>query len=461
MGTGFVRRPASEAESEAWLMLQQVLNRLRKQDGVDDWLVRHIEKTSNQYYVIGVRPENRRTVTSERLVVTVMNDHAPADKDQGHVRGQAEVTLVASDLQHLEERLEQAVFMAGLTDNPPYGLPAPSQYPGVDLADSEMQAKPREVAERAVQQLTEALALEKDVRLSSAEVFVEESRVVIQNSMGVRGSQVQTDLLLDFVLLASGKNEEMESHIAFQRRRAADLDVPALAHRQAQYARDAIVAGTPKTGAFPVVVSDEALEELLMSSGYSPLVLRSSAQLKYQRMSTWESGKSIFTQEPSGDAFTLYSNALLPFATRSATFDDEGLPGQRALIVEKGVLSRFWATERYAEYLQIPATGRFGNMEIAAGSSAFDSLFDGEGPLYHIVAFSAMSPDPITGDFVGEIRLGYEIRNGQSLPIKGGSISGNLFDVLAAAQLSQDVVFLGDYLGPRGMRFDKVTVAGA
>jgi PmbA protein len=151
----------------------------------------------------------------------------------------------------------------------------------------------------------------------------------------------------------------------------------------------------------------------------------------------------------------------LPFATRSATFDDEGLPGQRTLIVERGVLSRFWATERYAEYLQIPATGRFGNMEIAAGSSAFDSLFDGEGPLYHIVAFSAMSPDPITGDFVGEIRLGYEIRNGQSLPIKGGSISGNLFDVLAAAQLSQDVVFLGDYLGPRGMRFDKVTVAGA
>ena len=441
-------------------MLQQVVNALRKQDGVHDWVVRHIQKTSNQYYVIGTRPENRRTVTSERAVVTVMNDHPPAKKGEGRMRGEAEVTLLPSDLQHLPRKLDQAVFMAGLTDNPPYGLPVPSEYPSVDLADSEMQAKPREVAERMVQQLTEALANEKGVRLSSAEVFVEESHIAIQNSRGVSGSQVGTELLLDFVLLASGKDEEMESHIAFQRRRAADLDVPALACRQAQYARDAIVARTPETGTFPVVVSDDALVELLMGSGYSPLVLRSAAQLKYQLLSTWESGKGILTEEPSGDPFTLYSNALVAFGSRSGNFDDEGLPGQRVLIIDKGILSRFWATQRYAEYLQIPATGGFGNMEIAAGSAPFEDLFDGDGPLYHIVAFSAMSPDPITGDFVGEIRLGYEIRKGRIRPIRGGSISGNLFDALAAARFSQETTFLGDYLGPRGMRFPKVTVAG-
>jgi predicted Zn-dependent protease len=442
-------------------MLEQVAHALRKQGAVHDWLIRHIQKTSNQFYVIGSLPESKRTVASERAVVTVMNDHPPAKEGEGHMRGEAEVTVLPADLHQLPEKLSQAVFMASLTDNPPYGLPGPSGYPTVDLADAEMQTKPRELAERMVQQLTEALADEKDVRLSSAEVFVEESRTTIQNSRGVSGSQVGTKLLLDFVLLASSKNEEMESHIAFERRRASDLDVPALARLHARYARDAIAANTPKTGTFPVVVSDDALVELVLSSGYSPLVLRSAAQLKYQRMSTWETGKSIFTEEPGGDPFTLYANALLPFGTRSVTFDSEGLPGQRMLIIENGVLSRFWASQRYAEYLQIPATGGFSNMEIAAGSASFEGLFEGDGPLYHIVAFSAMSPDPITGDFVGEIRLGYEIRKGQSRPIRGGSISGNLFEVLAAAQLSRETAFLGDYLGPRGMRFPEVTVAGA
>jgi len=263
------------------------------------------------------------------------------------------------------------------------------------------------------------------------------------------------------VLLASGEGDEMESHIAFERRRAADLDVPRLARRQAQFARDAIRAGTPRTGTFPVVVSDDALAELLMSEGYSPLLFRSSAQAKYQQMSTWEVGRTVFPQEPSGDSFTLYSNAILPFGSRSDRFSEDGLPSMRTPIIEAGVLSRFWATNRYAQYLQVPPTASFGNMEIAAGSVDFDGLLQDSGPLYHIVAFSSMSPDPITGDFVGEIRLGYEITRGKVRPIRGGSVSGNLFSALAAALFSKETVFLGSYSGPQAMRFAQITVAGA
>jgi len=441
-------------------MLPQVVDALHKQEGVHDWLLRQTQKKSTQHYVIGARTENRRTVHSEQIVVTVMNDHRAGKQGQGLARGEAQVTLLPTDRPKLEERLSQAVFMASLTDNPLYGLPGAASYPRVELADPEMQRQPREVAEHLVQQLLETLAQEKGVRLSSAEVFIEERESTLQNSRGASGSQVSTNLLFDFVLLAAGDTDEMEAQIAFQRRRAADLDVPTLVRRQAQYARDALSAQAPKTGVFPVVVSDDALAELLMGEGdYSPLILRSSAQFKYQGLTTWETGKSMLTETPSGDPFTLYSNALLPFGTASGRFDGDGAPGQRALIIEKGVLSRFWATQRYADYLQIPATGQFGNMEVTPGSVAFQD-FSGSGPLYHIVAFSAMSPDPITGDFVGEIRLGYEIHQGHAHPIRGGSISGNLFAALATAQLSQETVFLGHYFGPRGMLFPRITVAG-
>lgn len=441
-------------------MLDEIIQALREQDGAHDWLVRHIRKTSNQHYVIGSHPESSRQVASEHVVVTIMNDHPPAS-GAGKVRGEAEVTLLPSDLPYLRDKLSQAVFMATLTDNPLYDLPGTAEYPAVDVADPEMQRAAHHVAERTVQQLLEALRQEKDVRLSSAEVFVEQRHTALQNSRGLSAEQSETSVLLDYVLLGSDRDHEMESHIAVERRRAMDLDVIASVQRQAQYARDALIATTPQTGSFPVVVSDDALAELVMSGGNSPLVFRSSAQSKYQQMTPWEMGKSIFPQPSSGDRFTLYSNAVLPFGNHSSRFDGDGVPGQRWAIIDNGVLQRFWARHRYAQYLQLPVTGNFGNMEIAAGSHPFVSLLQDEERLYHIVAFSAMSPDPITGDFVGEIRLGYELEGGQAHPIKGGSISGNLFAALSAAQFSQETVFCGDYLGPRGMRFANITVAGA
>jgi predicted Zn-dependent protease len=461
VGAGFFWRPAPEAESEARLMLKQVIAALRRQDRVHDWQVRQVNKTSTQAYVIGSRPESHRQVTSEHWLVSVMNDHTPGQDGEEQKRGEAQVTLQRTDLPNLSKKLADAVFMASLANNPRYELPGMADYPDVALADGQMRSAPDQLAQRLVQELTEALAEEKDVRLSSAEVFVEEKQILFENSRGATGSQVETELLLDFVLLATGRSDEMESHIAFERRRAADLDVPGLARRQAQFARDAIRASAPRTGTFNVVVSDDALAELLMGDGYSPLLFRSSAQARYQRMSPWEVGKSIFPQQPSGDSFTLYSNALLPFGSRSSHFNEEGLPSQRVPVVEQGTLSRFWATNRYAQYLHIPPTADFGNMEIAAGTVDFEGLLHDSGSLYHIVAFSAMSPDPITGDFVGEIRLGYEITKGETRPIRGGSISGNLLTALGTGQFSREIAFLGNYLGPRAMRFPQITVAGA
>ncbi len=442
-------------------MLDKVVRALRTQPGVDDWLVRLVRKTSTQYYTIGARPESRREVDSEHAVVTVMNDHPGAREAEGIKRGEAQLTVLPTDLARLPEKLEEAVFMASLTDNPPYEPAQPASYPEVDLVDREIQSEPHQVAERLVAQLIQALAGEKNVRLSSAEVFLETSHIALANSRGASGEQLRTDLLVDFVLLASGRDNEMESHIALERCRTADLDMAKLARQQAQYARDAIAAGTPRTGVFPVLISDEALAELFMSGGESPLVFRSSAQIKYQQLTTWKVGQSVLLAEPTGDPFTMYSDTLVPFGTRSGRFDHDGLPGQRTVIVENGVLRRLWASNRYAQYLGIDASGTFGNMELATGSTPYIDLQDDAEPLYHIVAFSAMSPDPITGDFVGEIRLGYELEDGHRRPIRGGSISGNLLAALAGAKLSQERTFLGDYVGPRAMRLPQITVAGA
>jgi predicted Zn-dependent protease len=87
-------------------------------------------------------------------------------------------------------------------------------------------------------------------------------------------------------------------------------------------------------------------------------------------------------------------------------------------------------------------------------------LLDDTGPIYQLVAFSWLNPDELTGDFVAEIKLGYRMEHGQSTPIKGGSLSGNLFDALAAAHFSREMQCTGSYLGPAALRFECLSISG-
>ncbi len=445
------------------MMLEQVLQALEREPGIDDWLVREIRSESSQSYLAGSAPENRRSAAVERLEVEVYNDH-PAAEGGAPSRGSASLTLLPGDAPHLRERLAQAVFMAGLTDNPPFGLPGPAVYPQVLTADRLLQVEPERIAEGLAEQLRAALAEERDVSLASAEFFVDRQTVTLRNSRGVEAQQEETSLLLDAVLLARdpGTGGETESHIEVRRRALKNLNLPAIIKQQAQFARDTLQAREPATGRFAVIVSGDALRELLGGMDESPLTFRSSAQARYMNLSPWEVGRSVFGDaEPQGDLLTVYANPVLPYGTQSTAFDRDGLPAQRLLVIENGVLQRFWATQRYAEYLGVPPTGEFGNLELAPGSMPVADMWQGPDVLYHIVAFSSMSPDPVTGNFVGEIRLGYERRGGEIRPVKGGSLSGNLYTDLAHARFSQETVFLGNYQGPEAVRFPALTVSGA
>jgi predicted Zn-dependent protease len=451
-------------------MLEQLLATLEKTVGVNDWRVRRVRTWSNQYYLARRRPENERATSAERYEVEIYSDHPAADGGAPS-RGSATLTLVPGDEVRLAERVQQGVFMASLTDNPPYSLPGPEVYPQVLTADRLLQVEPAQAARRLGEDLLAASAGEPGISLASAEVYVDRADVLLRNSRGVQAQQEETSLLVDFVLLAKGEaahgakdgaGVEMEAHTEVRRRALSELDLSALVRRQSRYARDTLRASTPATGRYPVIVSDDALRDLLAGMFVSPFAFRSSAQYKYQRLSPWEVGQSIFGDaQPTGDALTLYANAVLPWGLGSACFDADGLPGRRLLLIENGVLRSFWATQRYADYLHVPPTGAFGNLEVMPGSMQVADMWGGDAPLYHIVAFSSMSPDPVTGNFVGEIRLGYERIGNEVRPIRGGSLSGNVFTDLATARLSQEMAFLGNYLGPQAVRFPALTVSGA
>jgi predicted Zn-dependent protease len=165
-------------------------------------------------------------------------------------------------------------------------------------------------------------------------------------------------------------------------------------------------------------------------------------------------------RERMGDPLTMRSNARRPFSVLSYRFDADGLAAQDVLLIEDGVLRGRTATQRYAQYLNIPATGRPGLAEITPGSTPLADLLRGESSVYQVIAFSAPNVDDVTGNFGMEIRLGYEIGPDGTRPIKGGSVSGNLFEAMANARFSAETAEFASFAGPRAIRFESMQVAG-
>jgi PmbA protein len=435
-------------------MLGGITRQLQAHAAVDDWQVEVNHKRSHQLFLVGERVECERTVETVRAGVRIYHDHLSPQGEE--VRGEASFVVLPGDSDEaIGRKLEEAVFMAGLVSNPPFGLPSPTHYPVVEVLDQRLVEQPRAVLDELSGQLTMAANREEGVRLSSSECFLDIGESDFRNSRGIEAGAQSTRALFDFVIISDDGENESEMHIAQQRRRASDFDVPTLVARKADQARDALRASLPAKHVGPVVISREALLDM-----WEFFRTQTSAQGKFQKLSQLEMGESVFRgREVMGESLNLHSDALLPFGLRSGALDSEGLPGRNVAIVEGNVLQRFWAGQRYAEYLGIEPTGSFGNMVIAPGTVPLAELL-ADGPLIHIVAFSDMMPNMVTGDVVAEIRLGYELNGRGATPIKGGALSTNLYDAFANATYSQERAFLGDYLGPEGIRFAEMVVAG-
>jgi PmbA protein len=427
----------------------------------DDWQFTIQRDEETQLYLIGEREEARRRVSNERARVLLYNDHPDAEEGS-RLRGVTALSLLASDLddpQRLNTRLRDAVTMAGLTDNPYYPLPGKPDrgFPSLETSDPALADGMDTALEDARRRLEQAVAQQPGIRLSSAELYATRTAYEMRNSRVLSGTYAGTCVALDLVLFAREGDREAEMHVEATRRRLEDLRLEDTVAAYAAFARDSLRAKLPGTHRGPVILSGEALSNL-----FSPLVFHSSARAAYQQLSRLRTGESITSDAPRGDRITLSSDATRPYGLKTAPFDDDGVPAARVALVEDGLLRRYWADARYAAYLGVPQTGQFANLTLAQGNHTLDILrAAAAGPVYEVVAFSFMTPDPISGDFVSEIKLGYRHDAHGTVPIKGGSLSGNLFTALAEAYLSAETYSDGTYYGPAAIRFADLSIAGS
>jgi PmbA protein len=415
---------------------------------VSAWEIKRINLRSYQRYLIFDQIESERFIETQKYIVTLYKE-----KKQKENIFLGESTFSISEGENVRERLVAGIEMADLVANPIFFLPDRGlSYEQVQTFDPKIKANPRGIIDQIQDDLIRE-PLDK-VKRSSAEIFVEEKDQVFINSNGLELESSETEVLIDFVLLAKkGGNLEGESQGIKRVRSYEDLHLKEMVQKYSQYARETITAGLPKAGVYPVVFSEEALDTL-----FNFFCIQTSGLSRFQGWTQFTIGEPVIS-DLKGEPLTLISRPGLKGGTKSRSFDNNGLPLHRVEVIQNNIFQKRMNNKRYADYLQEEATGDFANIEIGTGSNGAEDLLE-EGPCYHLLRFSTFDPNSITGTFSGEIRTGYFIKGGKSIPIKGGSVSGVMQEAFKKVFFSKEMTQRDFYLGPKTVRIEGLSIAG-
>lgn len=423
---------------------------LAKHKGIAAWQLTRASQAGLQTYLVKTQLESQRQVRGETVAATVFVKN-------GELLGSANVTFREDGLPHIDRRVDDAVFMAGLGGVTPWSLPGVATFPQLEMFDPALAGTAVVDTSRMIADTWRDAVKQhgSEVRPSSMEVFCGENEQTLENSSGLLAHSKSTRVSLLTMLLADGTRPS-ERYSWDERRRVADLDVAGLVGRAADEAHALTRAQPPPSGQLAVVIDAAELVAFL-----SPIQSNAAAESLYQKSSRFEQGKPIPIDTTGGEPFNAVSNALMPFGLASYAFDGNGIPGQRIEVIKDGVFNRALTTKQYADYLKLEPTGGFANWELPAGKTPLAELLSHDGPVLYVQSFSWLTPDNARGNFGSEIRVGTLYDKGAATPIKGGTVSGNVFSALGTAHYSKELVFRGDYLGPEAVRFEGLTVSGS
>ncbi|MBN1552718.1 hypothetical protein JW979_14690 [bacterium] len=435
-------------------MVDKIRSLLESNPEIHAWKLVHKYTRSDQLYLSFNDREAERCSHTASTQVTLFTRHRNT-KGQ-YLQGSTFFEVPEND-SRLEQRIDNAIARSRLQNNEPYDLtPSGLTYPEFNDADSEICQNPEKVLKQLETRLHDRAASYAKLSIPSSEFFLTYEKQRFLNSNGIDVDAERTKILWDIVLLYRLNGEESEFWNIFSRQGLSYFHLESDFEDFVTYAEDATHTAIPKSGKCPVIITGDALHIL-----FQYFIFHSAASSRYNNAALFKPGAPVLKNAPAGDPLTMFSNPQHPGGSASYRFDGDALPGKRIPIIENGVLRQYWATKQYADYLGIEPTGDFGNIEISSGSTPWNDLIKATDRVILVVQFSTFDPQPIAGDFMGEIRVGYEYRaNGEVIPLRGGSISGNVAVSMENCRFSKEMATFDHYYGPRGVRFESIQVAG-
>ncbi len=258
--------------------------------------------------------------------------------------------------------------------------------------------------------------------------------------------------------------------------------------RAAQYARQAarqavlnLSAVDAPAGSMPVV----------LAGGWPGILLHEAIghglEADFNRRKT-SAFTNLLGKRVASEACTIVDDGTLPFRRGSLNMDDEGMPTQRTVLIERGVLRGYITDRLNARLMGIPLTGngrresfqsvvlpRMTNTFMLAGESDPQEIIRSVKRGLYAVSFGGGQVDITNGTFVFSASEAYLIEDGVvTQPVKGATLIGNGPEILTKVSMVGHDLMLDEGIGTCGkegqsvpvgvglptIRVDEITVGG-
>jgi PmbA protein len=262
--------------------------------------------------------------------------------------------------------------------------------------------------------------------------------VAVINSNGVAGFDKGTVMECSLATVAKEGSTVTPVCFEFNAERSYDLNPEWVGKEAARLAVSALKTKRIETKNMKLILTQFALQELL----YFTLINAIKAD-NIQRNQSFFKGK--IGEKVASDAVTIYDDGLFRGGLRTATFDGEGTPCQKTLLIERGVLRNFlydnYAAKREgkestgnasrAGYLSTPDIEAT-NFHVMPGTESADQLMNetDEGLMVYFLQ-GAHSSNPVSGEFSVVATPAWKIKKGEVVHCsRGVMLAGNIFEVL-------------------------------
>jgi len=389
--------------------------------------------------------------------------------------GQRSASTYSSDFTQdgIERLITGAFDLARVTSEDPYaGIPEPSQLGAISgdlrLYFNDVYSLPPEeridYARRA-----ERTALDADPRMKNSDggsFDAATSHKVLANSHGFAGEFRRSYCSLSAAPIAQDESGAMQRDYWYSLARTlARLEAPEAIGREAAR-RTLRRLGARKIASTQVPV---VLDPMVAGSVLDNIFDAVNGDAVY-RQSSFLAGK--LGEKVAGSNVTVVDDGTMPEGFGTEPFDGEGIPTQRTVVIENGVLKSYLLNTYTAKKLGLKTTGNAarglagnpgigaGNFFLHKGERTPQQIIGGIKRGLYITQFLGFGVNMVTGDFSRGASCLW-IENGEfTYPVEEITVAGNLKDMLNnISEIGSDLEFRGSTAAPT-LRIDGMMIAG-
>lgn len=373
----------------------------------------------------------------------------------------------------LDSLVKSAVSMARTAKEVKFEFPAGGKVKKVDIVDKKIVYRNSEDSLKNYADQFVSLVKERKIEISFAKLKAFDVKTELLNSEGLSRKRSETYFFLETSLKA-----EREFWATRYARRLDDFPMQKIDQwiSLAKKISDSVEPVTEKT---TVILSPDAMIDTLV-----PVINFHSIASSLKKKTT----AFLPNKKVASNILTVVDDGTYPFGLMSSPFDDEGIPQKPKTLIDKGTFKSHLYNQFYASNMGKKSTGcgwrqrqlypmiddrysiqpvdQTSNLVVMPGKKNIEKIISEIRHGLIVYKFSWMAPHEESGSFSSEIRNAAYIENGEiTRPVKGGIISGNVFDLINnVSAISKESEVLSGATAFSGVmpyaRFENVQVAG-